>query len=156
MVTSVVLFPATADTMYEFVPLQASQLRETTFILQFTVGDKLCGTQGSGKKTKMMGMLSSRDIVFSSSADFNDSVIVYAYKILHFMERDMYFRTMGNTVGISSKEKLNLKLSKLFEGLFCIYVEFAMCILIVQNKLLEQTNKIKCYCLKVYITYPCG
>lgn len=27
---------------------------------------------------------------------------------------------------------------------------------LITNKLLVQTNKIKCYCLKVYITYPCG
>lgn len=44
------LFPASADTKYNFVPLLASQLRETTFISQFTVADKFWGTQGSGKR----------------------------------------------------------------------------------------------------------
>lgn len=44
------LSPASADTMYTVVPSLASQLRETTFISQFTVAAKFWATQGSVKK----------------------------------------------------------------------------------------------------------
>lgn len=44
------LFPASAETVYIFAPLLASQLRDTTFISQFTVADKFWGAHGSGKK----------------------------------------------------------------------------------------------------------
>lgn len=52
VVSSVVSFPASADTMYNFVPLLASQLRETYFISQFTEAAKFWGMQGSGKKQR--------------------------------------------------------------------------------------------------------
>lgn len=49
VVRLVVLFAASAETMYTFVPFLPSQLRETILISQFTEADTLWGVHGSGK-----------------------------------------------------------------------------------------------------------